>query len=264
MALLRPHLTLENHERLLTTARHKSKREVEHQIACLAPKAEVESFIRRVPEARLSTQPETQPILAGAAATPSDIAPGMLASPEPIMHKGEVPAPRPRIEPLASERYLLRLTLTAEGHAHLRRAHDLMLHSAPGNDPAVVVERALALLVDHLERQKAATTRRPRTATARRAAAEGQRYLAAVVRREVWTRDGGRCAFAGPHGRCTETGRLEFHHIVPFARGGAATTDNIALRCRAHNAYESEMCFGKWDARRGDRSSVDIAEVPGR
>src|SRR5687768_14705651 len=31
VALLRPHLTLENHDRVLAAARHKSKREVEHQ-----------------------------------------------------------------------------------------------------------------------------------------------------------------------------------------------------------------------------------------
>jgi hypothetical protein len=31
-------------------------------------------------------------------------------------------------------------------------------------------------------------------------------------------RDGGRCAFEGREGRCSETGFLEFHHVVPFAR----------------------------------------------
>ena len=38
VAMLRPHLTAENHETLLEAARHKSKRDVEYQIACLAPK----------------------------------------------------------------------------------------------------------------------------------------------------------------------------------------------------------------------------------
>lgn len=49
---------------------------------------------------------------------------------------------------------------------------------------------------------------------------------------------------AGARGRCTETGRLEFHHILPFARGGPSTIANIALRCRAHNAFEGERDFG--------------------
>jgi hypothetical protein len=60
----------------------------------------------------------------------------------------------------------------------------------------------------------------------------------------VWTRDEGRCAFVGAHGRCTERGLLELHHLVPFADGGATDTANLQLRCRAHNAFEAEAWFG--------------------
>jgi hypothetical protein len=42
---------------------------------------------------------------------------------------------------------------------------------------------------------------------------------------------------------CGETGFLEYHHVVPFADGGPATSENIQLRCRAHNAYEAEQWF---------------------
>ncbi|MGH9372818.1 MAG: HNH endonuclease, partial [Vicinamibacterales bacterium] len=42
----------------------------------------------------------------------------------------------------------------------------------------------------------------------------------------------------------TERGFLELHHVVPFAAGGAATAENIQLRCRRHNAYEAEQRFG--------------------
>ena len=48
----------------------------------------------------------------------------------------------------------------------------------------------------------------------------------------------------GANGRCTERGFLEFHHIVPYAVGGEATVEAIALRCRAHNQYEAEQDFG--------------------
>jgi 5-methylcytosine-specific restriction endonuclease McrA len=64
------------------------------------------------------------------------------------------------------------------------------------------------------------------------------------VKREVWKRDGGQCAFVGTHGRCTERGFLEFHHIRPFAVGGEATVENVELRCRAHNVHEAEQYFG--------------------
>ena len=70
----------------------------------------------------------------------------------------------------------------------------------------------------------------------------------------MWSRDGGRCAFEGGEGRCSERGFLEFHHVVPYADGGAATDDNIQLRCRAHNQYEADQWFGGGDMLRGDRS----------
>src|SRR5688572_20704609 len=49
VALLRPHLTPENHKELLAVARHRTKREVEHQIACLAPKPDSKTLVRRLP-----------------------------------------------------------------------------------------------------------------------------------------------------------------------------------------------------------------------
>jgi hypothetical protein len=35
-----------------------------------------------------------------------------------------------------------------------------------------------------------------------------------------------------------------FTHIVPFARGGEATLDNICLMCRTHNALVAERDYG--------------------
>ena len=68
--------------------------------------------------------------------------------------------------------------------------------------------------------------------------------MPADVKRDVWERDAGQCAFVGVAGRCTERGFLEFHHVVPFADGGPTTVANVQLRCRAHNAYEAEEWFG--------------------
>jgi len=67
------------------------------------------------------------------------------------------------------------------------------------------------------------------------------------VKRAVWDRDAGRCAFVGREGRCAERGFLEFHHVVPYASGGAATLANIQLRCRAHNQYEAGEVFDPRD-----------------
>jgi hypothetical protein len=65
------------------------------------------------------------------------------------------------------------------------------------------------------------------------------------IKREVWRRDAGQCAFVSSTGRrCTESTFLEFHHIQPYAKQGPATVANIALRCWRHNQYEAELIFG--------------------
>src|SRR6185503_6701398 len=85
-------------------------------------------------------------------------------------------------------------------------------------------------------------TDRPRRA---RRPASDSRHIPAEVKRAVYIRDRGLCAYASPSGhRCGERAFLEFHHVRPVAAGGTATLDNIELRCRVHNALEAELFFG--------------------
>lgn len=240
-AILRRHLTQENHETLLTAARYKTKLEVEHQVAGLAPKPDAKTLIRRIPDAIKSNVSDLLslrgPVEATSAPPQATMAPTLAR-----------PSAAQTIVPLATDRYLLRVTLSAEAHTNLRRAQDLMRHTIPTGDAATVLARALEVLVERLEKMKAAKSRRPRLAASPLSnAATLDRHIPARVRRAVWSRDEGRCAFAGPQGRCTETGHLEFHHVLPFARGGPASVSNIALRCRAHNRFESEAIFGRWE-----------------
>jgi 5-methylcytosine-specific restriction endonuclease McrA len=87
-----------------------------------------------------------------------------------------------------------------------------------------------------LLKQKAAQVARPRTG--RTTDAKG-RHIPASVRREVWRRDQGKCAFVAADGRkCCSTSGVEFHHVQPYAVGGQATAGNIEMRCRAHNGFE--------------------------
>ena len=146
------------------------------------------------------------------------------------------------VTPLAPERYKLQVTLTRETHEKLRRAQALALHAVPDGDLGSILDRALTLLIDHLERRRFARVASPRPGPARTA---WRRHIPAAVRREVWQRDEGRCAFIGRTGRCRESAFLEFHHVAPYAAGGAATADNIQLRCRAHNQYEARLFFGQ-------------------
>ena len=74
----------------------------------------------------------------------------------------------------------------------------------------------------------------------------GARYIPVALRRAVYTRDGGQCGFVDPNTgrRCQARSQLEFHHRVPFARGGAHSLENLCLVCRTHNAYHARRDFG--------------------
>src|SRR5262245_35241807 len=110
-------------------------------------------------------------------------------------------------------------------------------HAVPNGDGAAVIDRALTLLLADLAQKKFAATERPRPS--RGTPNPASRHIPAEVKRAVWVRDLGRCAFAGVDRRCDERRFLEFHHVKPYASGGPPTVENIQLRCRRPNQHES-------------------------
>ena len=231
--LLAPHLTEANHLDVLHEATHKSKREVEQIVARLQPRPDVQTSVRKLPAPRPLAQTLMVP------------QPGQHESPPETVTVAPVPsvAPKPRCELLAPGRYKVQFTVGPETYDKLRRVQDLLRHRLPSGDTAAIFDRALTLLLMNLEKRKFAITERPRD---RCSTGTESRHVPAAVRRAVWTRDGGRCRFEGPSGRCSETGLLEFHHVVPHADGGATTAENLELRCAAHNRYEAEQWFGSF------------------
>jgi 5-methylcytosine-specific restriction endonuclease McrA len=235
--LLAPHLTPDNHRDVLTRARRKSKREVELLVAALHPRPDVPSTIRKLPAPRQATasRSEERTVVAEAdAAVPVDAL------------RGQHSPRRAKMTPLTPERYKIQFTVSRETHDKLRRIQDLLRHAVPDGDLAVIVDRALTLLAAELERSKTGATARPRRTrpgTSPRVKTPS-RHVPAATKRAVWQRDGGRCAFVGPQGRCTATAFLEYHHVVPFAAGGESSAENLELRCRAHNQHEADLYFG--------------------
>ena len=227
--LVAPHLTMENHEGVLARARHKGKREIEVLVASLRPMPAVASTIRKLPEHR--------PILMDATC---EAAPTALAH-RPTALTPPIKTAPPIVTPLTPERYKVQFTISSETQDKLRRVQALARHAIPSGDPAEIFDRALTLLLHDLERRRCATVTSPRAA---RELTGGSRHIPASVKRAVWRRDEGRCAYIGREGRCMDRSFLEYHHAQPYAAGGAATAANIELRCRAHNAYEAALFFG--------------------
>jgi len=237
--MLRPHLTPENHEAVLAKASGKTLREVEALIAELAPRPDVPTSVRKLPE----PAPPTLDL----APTPPG-APSVLAV--------APPRPRPVIETTSPERYRVQFTIGKESHDRLRRLQGLLRREIPNGDAGQIVERALSVLLEQVEKSKFAATSkphrpiRPGTDTARipneaRTPVVRSRHIPNAVQRGAWRRDGGQCRFVSADGvRCKERVFLEFHHGQAHALDGPATLDNISLRCRRHNQYEAELVFG--------------------
>ncbi len=219
VGLLAAHLTPENHRDLLDTARHTSKRQVEALVARLRPQPPVPASVRRLPTASHTTAQPTAPADAAASPHPAGNRQGVPSVARPALAITPPPA-RPAVTaPLAPARYKVQFTASADTYEKLRLAQALLRHQIPDEELGTIVDRALTALLADLARKKVAATDRPRKG---RGTTPGSRHIPAEVKRAVWLRDGGRCAFVSHNGRrCTEQGFLECHHVTPYAAGGA-------------------------------------------
>ena len=251
--LLAPHLTPENHEAVLAEATGMRRRQVDKLVARLAPKPDVPSSFRKLPTPtpNPATSAPTQTVLP-APLTSSDSNPPLATSPPVHLPPTAAPARPSVIEPLSPKRYRVQFTVGEEAEDQLRRLQDLLRAEIPDGDPGVIFAKALPLLLREVEKRKFGAATNPRelertqSSAPTRPAAPGSRQIPVAVKRAVWQRDG-QCAFVAQSGRrCEERSFLEFHHVRAFALGGEATIENIALRCRAHNAYEAELIFGAY------------------
>jgi hypothetical protein len=258
--LLAPHLTVENHEKLLAAAAGKGKQDVEELLARWFPQPDVSPSVRKLPSRVVVTE-------AAASCAAKAPPPGpLVATSSTIAGAGGVggissvlPSKPALVRPLAPERYEIRFTAAAETRDLLREAPDLLGHAVPTGDLAAVFHRALTALVADLKRRKFGATSRPRPG---HESDPGSQTVPAAVRREVAARDASRCAFVSKDGhRCGARRFLEFHHVVARAVGGAATVANIQLRCRAHNGYEVDLFFGPGKRRTKDstRTGAPVA-----
>lgn len=234
--LLAPHLTPENHRDVLESARGKRKAEVEEIVARLAPFPEVPPYIRKLPAPKPALPP---PEFRGPA---GQVVPFASASAAPLPPSGEV-------TPLAPDRYKLQCTIDGSTLEKLRLAKDMLRHAIPSGDDAAILDRAFTSLLADLARTRFAAAESPLPP---RAATPGSRHIPAEVKRAVWVRDLGRCAFVSTDGRrCNERAFVEFHHVRPYAVGGETTVENIQLRCRRHNDYEARVYFARGEASGG-------------
>jgi HNH endonuclease len=121
----------------------------------------------------------------------------------------------------------------------IERAKDMLSHKFPfGGMGEVLFE----IVQEYLERHDPQQTLK----LGRLAPPKGRSSIPAAIRRAVWARDGGRCAFIGPDAtRCQTRRALELDHKTPRALGGTDTLENLRLLCRPHNDSERRRILGE-------------------
>jgi hypothetical protein len=186
--------------------------------------------------------PKVVPLGKAGAGGASGPATGPSGPSEQLRRPGTENSERPRVEPLSAERYRIEFTASAEFHAKLEKAKQLLSHALPSGDLEQLFERALDELINR-EVARRMGTGKPRKPRALRV---GSRHVPLEVARQVWERDGAQCSFVDAEGRrCKERRFLTLEHDQPFALSGQPTVENISLLCSAHNAHTARRAFGE-------------------
>jgi len=153
----------------------------------------------------------------------------------------------------------LKLVLKESDMKKIERAREVLSH---GGKVPVTVEILMQAVEELLERRD--PMRKAERAAARASAAaqedpEASKQPAhavrpgakrpavpADVRHQVMLRDRAQCTWVNTSGtRCPERLVLEMDHLVPWRRGGVHSTQNLTLRCRAHNQHRAEVEMGR-------------------
>jgi hypothetical protein len=256
---LGPVLGEDNVTELVARASFLSKADTERLVVSIRPRVAPRDGLRRIATiAPVTTR--------AAAAAPSDlharaVEPAPSEAPGPTFDLESVPAERPRHElrPVSEEAFSLRVTLDAACKAELDQLVALLSHRTNGDLAAVLREAIRCAIAKHGRRKGAVEPERKRgKATAKATPGAGTaaepsstapvldpRAIPMEMRRAVWRRDGGRCAWTSPDGkRCGSTWKLELGHILPAAIGGAPAVDGLQVQCRRHNQLEAIRFFG--------------------
>ena len=233
---------------VLSRASGRTEDQVKVLVAALNPRPAPADLLRRLPERQAASA--SRAALELLARTPGGTAGSgpelRLPADEPA--KGPEPDLRParsaRVEPISEELRVLRMTVGREFAQDLEAVRDALSHQIPDRGLEAVLHECIRRTLRELARRRTGGDK-SRAKVAADAPKPRGRNIPAAVRKAVWSRDQGSCAFVSADGRrCGSTYRLELHHLQSFAKGGPATPENLSLRCSAHNRFHAEKDFG--------------------
>jgi 5-methylcytosine-specific restriction endonuclease McrA len=281
---LRTVLTKENLDEVVARAAFKTDEETRHLVATLSPRSAPKEGIRKLPDPapRLleptpdPARPAARDELVAARAVDAKEAPTAPEPPQSVPPQDRPsfaltapvrPPNRPALEPLSADQWSMRVTIDAALKGDLEKLKCLLSHKLPDGNVAEVLREAVRCAIEkHGKRRGAVKPKRERKPAERKGSPAGAREpIPAAVKRAVWERDGGRCAYVSAEGhRCESRWQLEYDHVEPASRGGPSTVENTRLRCKGHNLLHAEKAFGRehmarFRKRSGSRSAATIA-----
>jgi 5-methylcytosine-specific restriction endonuclease McrA len=246
-------LTPQNHAQILPQLRGKTVRQADEVLAQWLPRERPRDEIRPLGRGGPTTVLPPVPVPIPAPA----LTPTPSPTPAPAAAAAAVPAP-----PAGENRFRIAFDV-CEGFLSMRdRVQALMMLRSQSRTPNLkeffwAVMRTYVWVYDPryrtARRQQKSRRRREKQAALERGAAgcvpkrpQGRPHVPAELRDAVWIRDEGRCTFVGADGRrCGSRWWLEMDHIVPVARGGPTTLENVRLLCGRHNRFEAERVLGR-------------------
>jgi 5-methylcytosine-specific restriction endonuclease McrA len=167
---------------------------------------------------------------------------------------------REKIRPVAKDLREMRVGISAEIEKMVNRVKDLVSQSegkaASLEDVVRVMATSYLEKHDPIKKAERASSRKTRKVIAPK---PGRQPIPAAVQHAVQLRDRGQCTLKVEGTRCSSTRWVHFHHVVPVARGGLNTVQNLRTVCSAHHHYlhrntlVSKLTKNQSGATRGNR-----------
>ena len=250
-ALLAPHLTEDNVDKLISDCAGMKRRETEEYIVAFRPKPVFEPSIRKRPAPPVHVE---------------------SPAPSPPPAPAETPKSSPTIlQPARKEVFNFRFSASRDFKDKFERLAEVVGVENAQKHMAEILETALDIALEkkdpkkRLERrrkkQQASTAKSRSNEVAKKDEPAESRYVAPEVLERVHERDSYRCVYRGRDGRrCTARAGLQIDHSDPFGIFHSNEESLLRLLCPHHNLLEAERVYGpafiqrKIDERRKARS----------
>jgi 5-methylcytosine-specific restriction endonuclease McrA len=255
---LRDVLDEEHLVEILDRAAGRTEDQVKELVAALRPQPAPADLLRKLPTPRNDCSGSGREL--AVAAQPAAAPPGPASPPPAPLPPPEPARPPGRLQPIAPERHVLRMTVGAAFVADLEAVRQALSHKLPGGSLEEILHECVRTTLQRVERRRRGAGKK----TCAKAPPPGSRYVPVAIRDEVFDRDDGQCTFVGSTGRrCGSRHQLQLHHIDPFGKRGPTTAANLTLRCRAHNLHAAERDYGREHIDRKIAANRDRKHRPG-